>query len=330
MNRKDTYRVKGMKMLPAFLWVRYAFIIVACNSCAFDSELCICPYSTRLEYWYAGNSSENVLPLYVNNMQQYLFDAEGRLLDTQMLRGDSLTQWDAKLPPGNYTVVVWGNIENSDVETDGALTEGKHRLSELTLSAIKEGVPPGFRGNTGRLYYGTASFTVEEGKVSGTRVYLAHAHAALSVTVRWMVDEERPPADGNYRMQLKNIPALYNFIKGWEAELPSGDGVFAIPAISNNTLTRHETKAVMTYDEEVVGEFVTFRYTGNTHQLWSLWRNDRQIVKELDLYNFFSTLPMDMDLNIKQEFDILVTIYKDKITVSFASASDWDEGGTIG
>ena len=61
------------------------------SSCAFDDELCICPDRTHIEYWYAGNSSDNQLPHYANNLRQYLFDAEGRLLDTNMLRGDSLT-----------------------------------------------------------------------------------------------------------------------------------------------------------------------------------------------------------------------------------------------
>lgn len=308
----------------------YMALAIIQQSCAFDSDLCICPDNVRMEYWYAGNSSENILPLYANNLRQYLFDAEGRLLATHTLLGDSLTLWEAELPAGNYTLTVWGNIANSDVEATTVSPGAGNTLSELILSAEKKGVPPGFRGNTGRLYYGTASFTVEEGKACRQRVYLSHAHAVLSVTVRWMEDMERPSASGNYRMQLKSIPARYAFIKGWETALPAGDGVYAIPGISNNTLTNHDTKAVMSYDNEAVGQFVTFRYTTSTHQLWSLWRNDQQIVKELDLYKFFSSLPMDMNQNIKQEFDILISIYKDKITVAFASASDWDEGGVIG
>lgn len=300
-------------------------LLAAFSSCAFDDELCICPDHTHIEYWYAGNGSENQLPLYTDNLRQYLFDAEGHLLDTHTLRGDSLTVWEAKLPAGNYTVTTWGNMENSGVETTGS-----PQLGSLQLSAEQEGVPPGFRENTGRLYYGTGTFTVEEGRPCRTRVYLSHAHALLSVTVRWMENEERPEAGGTYRMQLKDIPARYDFIKGWETNIPSGDGVYAIPGISNNTLTDHATKAVMTYDQEVTGQFVTFRYTSSTHQLWSLWHNGKQIVKELDLHKFFSSLPMDMNRNIRQEFDMLITIYKDKITVAFASTSDWIEGGVIG
>lgn len=297
------------------------------TGCTFFNEPEVCPYNARLEYWYAGNSSQNVLPLFVENLRQYLFDAGGKLIAVETLRGDSITAWDAELPPGDYTVVAWGNIDEDNEQT--LQPEGELLLNGYTLSAVKEGVPPGYRGNTGRLYYGSASFTVGEGTVSRRRIYLSHAHAVLSVTVRWMEEALKPPAGGTYRMRLRNVPAVYDFIKGWETAIPTGDGVYAVPRIGS-TLTRHETRAAMSYDQEVEGQFVTFRYTSNTHQLWSLWRDGKLLEKELDLYTFFSTLPMDMDRNIEQEFDILVSIYKDKIIVSLASGSDWNEGGVIG
>ena len=129
-------------------------------------------------------------------------------------------------------------------------------------------------------------------------------------------------------MRMKGIPAIYHFSGGYMADIPSGDGVFTLPGISG-TVTYHETRAAMNYEQEVTGQFVTFRYTAGTHQMWSLWRDGKQIIRELDLNSFFRKLPMDMDTNIEQEFDILVTVYKDKIVVSLASESDWDEGGTI-
>lgn len=39
---------------------------------------------------------------------------------------------------------------------------------------------------------------------------------------------------------------------------------------------------------------------------------------------------MNMDSNMEQEFDLLVTVYEKKVVVSIASASDWSEGGSIG
>lgn len=88
-------------------------------------------------------------------------------------------------------------------------------------------------------------------------------------------------------MRLKGIPALYSF-NGSEANpVPSGDGTYSLPYIGNK-IAYHETRAAMNYEGEVIGEFVTFRYTSSTHQLWSLWRDGEQIVKDIDL-NLFST-----------------------------------------
>lgn len=132
-----------------------------------------------------------------------------------------------------------------------------------------------------------------------------------------------------FRMRLKGIPALYSF-NGSEANpVPSGDGTYSLPYIGNK-IAYHETRAAMNYEGEVIGEFVTFRYTSSTHQLWSLWRDGEQIVKDIDLNLFFNKLPMDMDTNMEQEFDLLVTVYENKIVVTQTTASDWDEGGAIG
>ena len=303
-------------------------LLMLLSACSFGDEPGICPYNTRLEYWYAGNSNENALPVYVDNLRQYLFDKDGKLLAVTTLKGDSVSGWNTELSSGKYTVVVWGNLETEGSESVEINTDKTTELGELTLNGVTgEAVAGEYRGNTGRLYYGMAEVSVEEGTVTRQRIYLSHAHAALSVTVQWMVDA--PPEGGTYRMRMTGIPALYGFTKGWETEIPSGEGVYAVPYIGS-TVTRHETRASMNYDGEVVGQFVTFRYTSNTHQLWSLWRNNEQIIKNIDLYRFFTKLPMNMDQNIEQEFDLLITIYKDKIVVTQATAADWDEGGTIG
>lgn len=300
--------------------------VFAFSSCSFGDEPGICPYNTRLEYRYAGSSSETALTTYVDNLRQYLFDASGNLLSVLTFRRDSILGWNADLPPGQYTVVVWGNLGEEGQETVRVEPTGSTLLSDLQLSAEVENVPPTFRRNTARLYYGTGAFEVEEGRVCRESIHLSHAHAALNVTVQWVADA--PPEGGVYRMKLKNVPAVYGFIKGWETEGASAVNTYAVPWIGN-VLTWHETSAAMNYDGEVLGHFVTFRYTGNTHPLWSLYRNDEEIIHELDFYRIFSKMPMDMDRNIEQEFDLLVTVYEDRISVSEVSAADWDEGGMI-
>ena len=310
-------------------WMICSILAAMLSGCSFGDEPFVCPYNVRMEYWYAGSSTENTLPTYVDNLRQYLFDAKGNLLATITLKGDSVAGWNGNLPDRDYTLVLWGNLsdESNANETIQIQNENDMNMNEMTLSAQQTGIPPGYRGNTSRLYYGTTAFTLQNGATRRRRVYLSHAHAVLSVTVRWMTGE--PPADGIFRMRLKGIPAVYGFTGGNEATIPSGDGQYIIPRITGG-ITYHETRAALSYDGEVIGEFVTFRYTASTHQLWSLWKDGEQIVKDLDLNLFFNKQSVNMDTNMEQEFDLLVSVYDDKIIVTQATASDWDEGGTIG
>lgn len=305
----------------------FMILTVLQSSCTFGDEPGVCPYNTRLDYWYAGSGSENQLPVYVDNLRQYLFDSEGELLGVEPLRGDSIRGWQGNLAAGEYTVVLWGNLADDGSDGLAIEPESGEKLADMELSAVTSGAPPGYRMNTGRLYYGNLTFRVEEGRSFRRRVYLSHAHASLHVTVQWMADT--PAEGGTYRMRMKGIASEYGFVKGWESEEQPEGGSYAVPYISTSRIN-HETRASMNYDGEVTGEFVTFRYTSDTHQLWSLWRNDERIVGDLDLYRFFAKKPMDMDRNIEQEFEILVTVSADKIIVTEVTESDWDEGGAIG
>ena len=310
------------------LYMLYVVLATALSACSFGDEPSVCPYNVRMEYWYAGSSAENSLPVYVDNIRQFLFDSDGNQLAAITLRGDSITGWNAQLKDGTYTLVLWGNLGDNGKETATILTDNNYNMNEMTLSAAITGVPPGYRNNTSRLYYGTATFTLKDGITEHRRVYLSHAHAAMNVTVQWRT-AEKPSAEGLWRMRLKGIPAHYGFTGGTEQTIPSGTGTYAIPR-SDKTVTYHETRAAMNYDNEVTGEFVTYRYNSGTHELWSLWRDGEQIIRDLDLSLFFSKLPMDMDRNMEQEFDLLITVYDNEIIVTQATASDWAEGGSIG
>ncbi|MFR8354407.1 MAG: FimB/Mfa2 family fimbrial subunit [Parabacteroides sp.] len=199
-----------------------SILVVMLSGCSFGDEPSVCPYNVRMEYWYAGSSTENTLPTYVDNLRQYLFDAKGNLLATTNLKGDSVAGWNGNLPDGDYTLVLWGNLsdESNANETIQTQNESDMNMNEMILSAQQADVPPGYRGNTSCLYYGTTAFTLKNGATRSRRVYLSHAHAVLSVTVRWMRGE--PPADGIFRMRLKGIPAVYGFTGGNEATIPSG------------------------------------------------------------------------------------------------------------
>lgn len=132
-------------------------------------------------------------------------------------------------------------------------------------------------------------------------------------------------------MRLKYVPALYGFVKGWDSPLPSGDGEYTVPWIDINTMVNHEAPAAMNYDGDVTGSFVSFRYSGSSHPTWSLWRDGERVIKDIDLYKFFHDpkINIDLDHNIAQEFNIVVTVFDEKIVVSLAGTSDWYEGGSF-
>ena len=75
-----------------------ACLLLAATGCTFTDEPQVCPYSTRIEYWYAGNTFENALPAYANSLRQYLFDEEGNLGGCKTVRSVYPTQPHPKNP----------------------------------------------------------------------------------------------------------------------------------------------------------------------------------------------------------------------------------------
>ncbi len=65
--------------MQRFIHIIRGLLSIVLTACSFGDEPAICPYNTRLEYWYAGSGTQNMLPTYVDNLRQYLFDADGQL-----------------------------------------------------------------------------------------------------------------------------------------------------------------------------------------------------------------------------------------------------------
>lgn len=302
-------------------WIWLLFLQACVAACNFADQPALCPYNVRLEYWYAGYPEENVLPLRVNNLQEFLFDEQGNLLRRLNLRGDSLLGHTDELPPGKYRIVVWGNLSDNDkVCTLGEET----RYEEMRLVANRQADT--YSANTPRLYYAEAELDLtQEGSVA-KRIYVTHCHANLQITVMWRVP--KPEFDGRLRMRLRGIPSSYGFLEDYWIDAPNRAGPYQIPLIEQR-LIAHETSAAENYNDEVVGEFVTYRFTNATHQLWSLWCDDRMVLGELDLQRYFSRTT-DMDYNVEQEFHLLVIVEEDQIIVTEISGDDWEEGGIIG
>lgn len=304
-------------------------ILWSCTSCTFDfDEPGACPYNVRLNYRYAGKPDAGQLSMYVDNIRQFLFDADGVLVDVRMRKGDSLEYWQGELAPGRYTLVAWGNTgTGSDVVPPPE--PGGTRLRELMMTSAAR-TPSGiYRNNTERLYYGYGTFEVPATGVSVNRtVYLTHCHAVLRITVRWKDGYYPVEGTGGYTLRLRGVPCEYGFPMGYDIPLAVGDGAFTFPTIGS-PVTWHRTRAAMNYNDELTGELVTYRLTSGSHPLLSIYQGDRRIMKEIDLQLFFRKLPVSLDENTEQEFDLLVTI-GETIVVTQANASDWEEGGGLG
>lgn len=297
------------------------FLQLCLTGCDFSDRPALCPYNVRLEYWYAGYPDENVLPIRVNNLQEFLFDEQGNLLRRLNLRGDSLLGHTDELPPGKYRIVVWGNWNDGNkVCTLGNET----RFEEMRLVANRQADV--YSGNTPRLYYAEAELDLTQGGNLYKRIYVTHCHADLQITVMWRIP--KPEFNDRLRMRMRGIPSSYGFMEDYWFDAPNEAGPYQIPLIEQR-LIAHETTASENYNDEVVGEFVTYRFTNATHQLWSLWCGDRMVLGELDLQRYFSRTT-DMDYNVEQEFHLLVIVEDDRIIVTEISGDDWEEGGVIG
>lgn len=307
----------------------YIVLLTLCHcltACTFGDEPGPCPFNLRLHYWHAGYATENRLPLRVDNLSEYLYDDAGHLLHTRLLRADSLTGYRTTLPPGNYRLVVWGNL---NPRRGGlALASASEELAQMGFTAGRDTVPPTYRENTERVYYGAAAFTVPASGVLTQRIYVSHAHANLKVTVVWR--GSHPPLTAPLTMRLRGIPAYYSFATGHEIEAVNSAGPHQVPAIGVAE-TQHETPAADNFNGEVTGEFITLRYTNRTHQLWSLYSGERQLIKELDFQPYFARASTNLDSNVEQEFHLLVTVREDGgIIVTELSGTDWEEGGGFG
>lgn len=96
-----------------------------------------------------------------------------------------------------------------------------------------------FWGNTGRLYYGTATFEVEKGVTRGaTCLSLACTRRTHNDSPLWM----HRPKGGDLPDAAERYPAACRFYRQWENTTPGGDGVYTIP-IGGVITFYHETRA---------------------------------------------------------------------------------------
>lgn len=299
--------------------------------CDLDGPQRECDYNARLLFHYSNGGGTNRITDYVATITDYLFDEQGRLLDVSTRTGAGVLQRTLSLPPGKYTMVSWGNLADKNLVHPGVdpgtalqdmhLVKNNPHASATRCATAR--LP--WQQNTERLHFGRTEFTVRPVGAAQQTVFMGHAYLDLFVTVAGVAGEEGEAfslrLDGThpvYRMEhYRQINA-----QGYPMYIPRPDdtqeNTHLLPGVRMNSGGAME------------GEFVSYRLTGSSRPVFSVWQGDRQVVRDVDLKHFFDTMLIDMDTNECQEFHIRVTVDGDNVYVQFVSLGDWIDGGSIG
>lgn len=337
-----------MEREPIWLRRAYVFCLLSCfiafMSCHIDADLKECTYNARLEYWYTGSGTANVLPDYIYTMREFVFDSLGVLRQVNEIAAKQGIAAELNVPPGKYTLVTWANIDSSSHVNRAEI--GRTTKEEMLLSMdnpykwLKS--ESAYHGNAERLYYGFASFQVYEYGVTRQRIDMTHSHCLLNLTVKWKYN---PPRDTrNFCFYLLDVPSEYRFLPGYEvhgsASMPyrepeypstrSGSCNYIASKSDTEKLVDHRLDVKMDITRTLSGEFVTYRLSNDTHPVLRICAGETLLVREIDLNKYFRQMDIDLDQNLRQEFNLIVEVDGDKVLVSSARVSDWIDGGAIG
>ncbi|MDH6306156.1 hypothetical protein M2459_002870 [Parabacteroides sp. PF5-5] len=305
-------------------------LVILLPGCMHDSlEEC---HGIRVSYrYFRDGAGNNLLGNYIRTTEVFIFDYDGKLLPDYPING---LPSELELPIGNYTIVVWGNraasIPGGNMSKSGMLLKTKDGETEIK--------------NAGdRLYYGYRSFSVGENGMTHINVDMVHAHAVMSLTIRW---KSNPPENtGDFYLSLQEAPPASSFLPGtiskglkWDVYSPGTDtypqadlsSVSYFPkAIDNMTGPVYRQDTHINVDKNVKATFITFRYSNTSPLILSLYGGGRLLMKEIALERFFRESGINLENNTRQEFDLDVLIDGDKVEVSLAGENDWDEGGVV-
>ena len=339
-----------MKNKPAMiiatlqLWA-VSLVVPSCN---IEGDLEECPYNARLEYWYTGTGQANILPDYIFNMKEFVFDSLQVLRRVNELGGKKNIAAELNLPPGRYTLVAWGNQDSLSSLSEAEI--GRTKLTDVLLHANNPVSPqtrvnvPLRQQNNEPLYYGYASFTIQSRGVSRQRIDMVHAHLKLDITVKW---KGKAPTDtGDMYMLLSDVPSTYSFLPEFEVKgspystystaadgTPTRSGVwYYIPEHSDDhPLVSHEVPVKMDITRTVSATFISYRIRNDDHPVVRLYGGGKQLIKDIDLYKYFRTMQIDLDENLRQEFSLVMEVdAAGGVIVSSATVSVWVDGGAIG
>lgn len=326
-------------MIRLVIYIILSFMgIILLPACDVEGELEICPYNVRLDYFYSRYGTQrNELTGYLNYHCQYLFDAEGLLLDTIPLRGKAMQQGEFDLAPGRYTVMCWANRDSTNRIDEPVI--GTTTLRDLTLAIDHAYVtndetpapPSGYewQADCAPLYYAYADFEVIAGKIIRRRVDFVSAHCRLTIKVRWK--DRAPDNTGNFVMTLRNVPSRVGSEPEFTLDALPESMVYNIPTVYLSPMVNHAAPATMDITREINGRIICNRLRDSNHPLLGLYAGQKPLLNDIDLQRYFRAMGTHLDTNLLQDFSLLIEIDKDgNATIRPLGNNDWIDGGTIG
>ena len=166
-----------------------------------DCERCTLTFS------YTGDVTSDIFPEHITRVNLYVFDNEGRLVQTKLLEQNELKAFQGtklNLEPGDYRVVGVGNSYNKTEVTN---------LSSSDMSQIQFHHPKADEGGVvegnDSLYLGQKMFTIPSNYWYEDDVPFRSSHLKVSYTVKDYVNpvaaESATRADGFLTLKVKNL-----------------------------------------------------------------------------------------------------------------------------
>ena len=295
-------------------------ICLLLHSCSLDDDRDECCQGVVMEYRYMYQN-EDVFPQYIHTLDHYLFAADGSFI-AMLPPGEDLQEQPLDLPPGSYTMVTVGNASER-VAFEGHLEEGLDGFLLEVLEQERTMAAQGF--SCGELYGGFGQFTVTDALQQRFLTQMSNIHCQLDVRVEW---ETRPPAVGDYRIALWNVPCCYNM----DSKDISTTGGHDFPADMKEERDGYEA-TVPLKSQTLTTSFVTLRYTSECVPSLRVYLGDEAITPVLDLTRAFQQWGWNPDRDTVQHYRIRITIRSNgSVSVqpwTDGEVLDWINGGTF-
>jgi hypothetical protein len=298
---------------------------------------------TRLSSWVyrydreGESGGKNLLPVFVSNVIQYIFDENEWLVAIDTVWPDGAGKFVSwrHLSPGRYAVSGWGNV-------NGTSRVRKTTTGQVELYLDNE-TGTGVQGASERLFYGYREFTVGEQGENRVHVDMTHAHCVLTFAIWWKNAAMTPAATGDFHLVLRDVPSQYGFFPGYRTRemlaSPYSPGMEGYPAgdgtVINYIPVVHDKEQLVTCREvagmnskTLRGEVVTYRLSSDSHPVLSIHGGEGLLEREIDLHEFFTSLGIRLDETLRQEYQIGLEIESDRVVAFLMNASlnDWNDG----